>query len=495
MEIRTRTGDQLLQQIRYFDKTGNAKTADEYKTLAGFLKGPSDTTVVVGPGWSAWSQQYRQPGEWVRSPSLRRFMQLQVRLKNDGGQHVPALHRLSVGLHQPVVQRLRAEVWPSGGGGRSARHIFPFRTARLFNPASCQERSLGFDESAGARRAGVRPAASRCGFGDGSGVSVRDPVPALCSGGPTDGCSTRRGPSWPCAPRAIRCGCTFPRLYRVRPPKTLAPVYYRAVAPGDEVPTGLDRNLLTFTSYSLLPAAEQGAVRYFRRQESGRLVEVDAAAYEALAAAEQGPVRYFRKVVGLGDQVPFDAVGDSLDQSRYNRLGEQRGWVVDRGRLVRLRFASRVYLQGTRLAVAVRQSQPSTAWQVADGGDVTGLSPAKSLAISAQGTDAAIAQVAIAPNPFTPNGDGVNEVAEIAFSLFRVQAERSLAVRVYTLAGRRVRQLAALATGGQQQFIWDGRDEEGRVVAPGLYLCKIEVDADATAFGGQSRVHLIAVAY
>ena len=89
VEIRTRTGDQLLQQIRYFDKTGNEKTADEYRTLAGFLKGPSDTTVVVGPGWSAWSQQYRQSGELASSPSLRRFMQLQVRLKNDGGQHVP----------------------------------------------------------------------------------------------------------------------------------------------------------------------------------------------------------------------------------------------------------------------------------------------------------------------------------------------------------------------------------------------------------------------
>ena len=222
---------------------------------------------------------------------------------------------------------------------------------------------------------------------------------------------------------------------------------------------------------------------------------MDAAAYEALAAVEQGPVRYFRKVVGLGDQVPFDAAGDSLDQSRYNGLGAQRGWVVDRGRLVRLRFASRVYLQGTRLAVAVRQSQPPTAWQAADGGDVTGLSPAKSLAIRAQGADAAIAQVAIAPNPFTPNGDGVNEVAEIGFSLFRVQAERALAVRIYTLAGRQVRQLEALATGGQQRFIWDGRDEDGQVVAPGLYLCKIEVDADATAFAGQTRVHLIAVAY
>ena len=102
-------------------------------------------------------------------------------------------------------------------------------------------------------------------------------------------------------------------------------------------------------------------MRYFQRQESGDLVEVDVETYEALTAVEQGPVRYFRKVVGLGDQVPFDAVGDSLDQSRYNGLGAQRGWVVDRGRLVRLRFASRVYLQGTRLAVAVRQSEPPTA--------------------------------------------------------------------------------------------------------------------------------------
>ena len=493
MEIRTRTGDQLLQQIRYFDKTGNAKTADEYRTLAGFLKGPSDTTVVVGPGWSTWSQQYRQPGEWVRSPSLRRFMQLQVRLKSDGDQHVPALHRLSVGLHQPVVQRLRAEVWPTAVEA-GVLDTFSLFVQPDFLTQPVQERSLGFDEMRVRAEPGLDLRLVDVALGTEAELASATPFQRFAPG--ADGrLLDAQGAELAVRAEGDSLWLHFPQTVQGAPAEALAPVYYRAVAPGDEVPTGLDRNLLTFTSYSLLPAAEQGAVRYFRRQESGRLVEVDAAAYEALAAAEQGPVRYFRKVVGLGDQVPFDAVGDSLDQSRYNRLGEQRGWVVDRGRLVRLRFASRVYLQGTRLAVAVRQSQPSTAWQVADGGDVTGLSPAKSLAISAQGTDAAIAQVAIAPNPFTPNGDGVNEVAEIAFSLFRVQAERSLVVRVYTLAGRRVRELEALATGGRQQFVWDGRDEDGRVVAPGLYLCKIEVDADATAFGGQSRVHLIAVAY
>ena len=225
------------------------------------------------------------------------------------------------------------------------------------------------------------------------------------------------------------------------------------------------------------------------------MAEVEAAAYDALSADEQGPVRYFRKVLGLGDQVPFDAAGDSLDRQSYGRLGGQRGWVVGRGRLLRVRFAGRVYLQGTRMQVAVRQSQPATPWQGADGGDATALSPSQGLSIGAQGARATIDDIAIAPNPFTPNGDGINETAEIGFSLFRVQAMRPLTIQLYTLAGRRVRQLKGLATGGPQQFRWDGQDEAGQVVPPGLYLCQIAVEADTEGAGGTTRTRLIAVAY
>ena len=50
-------------------------------------------------------------------------------------------------------------------------------------------------------------------------------------------------------------------------------------------------------------------------------------------------------------------------------------------------------------------------------------------------------------------------------------------------------------TGGEQRFGWDGRDDQGRVVAPGLYLCRIEVEADAEAFAGQVQTRIIAVAY
>ena len=180
----------------------------------------------------------------------------------------------------------------------------------------------------------------------------------------------------------------------------------------------MDRNLLTFTSHSLLSDAEQGAqCAIFSGWQTVAWPKWTSADYEALSADEQGPVRYFRKVVGLGDQVPFDAAGDSLDERSYGRLGSQRGWIVGRGRLLRVRFAGRVYLQGTRMQVAVRQSQPATPWQAADGGDATALSPSKNLSIGAQGARATIDDIAIAPNPFTPNGDGINETAEIDFSL------------------------------------------------------------------------------
>ena len=479
VEIRTRTGDQLLQQIRYFDKIGNEKTAAEYKTLASFLKGPSDTTVVVGPGWSPWSQRYLQPGDLATSPGLRRFMQIQARLKSSS-QNAPALHRIAVGFHQPVAQRLRAEVWPTAAAP-GVLDTFALYVQPNFLQQPAAVRSPGFDQLV--LRAEPSFALKFVDAALGTEAELLAETPLAWDGEVN---VRAEGDSlW----------LEFPQTVQGAPAEVLAPVYYRSVGPGDEVPTGLDRNPLTFTSHSLLPAAERGAVRYFRWLATGRLAEVDAAAYDALGADEQGPVRYFRKVVGLGDQVPFDAAGDSLDRQSYGRLGSRRGWVVGRGRLVRVRFAGRIYLQGTRMQVAVRQSQPATPWQGAVGGDATALSPAKGLSIGAQGARATIDDIAIAPNPFTPNGDGINETAAIGFSLFRVQAMRPLTIELYTLAGRRVRQLTGRATGGPQQFRWDGKDEAGQAVPPGLYLCQIAVAADAAGAGGTTRTRLIAVAY
>ena len=101
----------------------------------------------------------------------------------------------------------------------------------------------------------------------------------------------------------------------------------------------------------------------------------------------------------------------------------------------------------------------------------------------------------ISPNPFTPNGDGINDVAEVGFSLFKVYEARSLKLRIFRLDGTRVRTVAMRALGGRQNFAWDGRDDNGALVPPGLYLAQIEVDADQAGAAGQKRSRPIAVVY
>ena len=46
---------------------------------------------------------------------------------------------------------------------------------------------------------------------------------------------------------------------------------------------------------------------------------------------------------------------------------------------------------------------------------------------------------------------------------------------------------------GLYRLAWDGRDEGGTLVSPGLYLARIEVDDDAG--DDNSAVRLVGVAY
>ncbi len=93
----------------------------------------------------------------------------------------------------------------------------------------------------------------------------------------------------------------------------------------------------------------------------------------------------------------------------------------------------------------------------------------------------------------TPNGDGVNDAVEIAAVLTQFAGEVSLAVEVFDLSGRRVRQLiAAPRAAGVYRETWDGRDGAGAKVAPGLYLCRIGVHSDVAP---TTETQLIGVAY
>ncbi len=77
------------------------------------------------------------------------------------------------------------------------------------------------------------------------------------------------------------------------------------------------------------------------------------------------------------------------------------------------------------------------------------------------------------PNPFNPS---VMLPLELATDAARVS------LRVYDVLGRRVRQVWQGPLGaGSHRFVWDGRDEQGRAVAAGVYVYQVAVDGRVEA--------------
>ena len=101
-------------------------------------------------------------------------------------------------------------------------------------------------------------------------------------------------------------------------------------------------------------------------------------------------------------------------------------------------------------------------------------------------------QIRLSTPVVTPNGDTINDETRILFDLFGVQ-DGALRVDVYDLAGRRVRAvLSDRAVSGGYDPAWDGTNDEGSLVPPGMYLIRVEIDVDD---GVVTRVQPVAVAY
>jgi len=60
---------------------------------------------------------------------------------------------------------------------------------------------------------------------------------------------------------------------------------------------------------------------------------------------------------------------------------------------------------------------------------------------------------------------------------YRLAADASVRLTVYDVAGRAIRSLivAAAEPAGEHHVVWDGRDDAGRAVGPGLYLARLSV--------------------
>ena len=140
IEIRSRTGNEVVEQYTFYDKNGRQVSEKRYGKLIPSFKGKIDTTRIAGADWSPYSNLYRASGAAFLSPSPRCFMELDVRLVSDSPTQAPRFDWLAVNFSDPLAAEVVGEVFPLEVAP-GQRTLFSY----FLRPATTQD---GFDRIA-----------------------------------------------------------------------------------------------------------------------------------------------------------------------------------------------------------------------------------------------------------------------------------------------------------------------------------------------------------
>jgi len=211
-----------------------------------------------------------------------------------------------------------------------------------------------------------------------------------------------------------------------------------------------------------------------------------------LAGLYRGAQQPLDPVAGV-EQLP--TASDSL-LLRFPLLGPGAG-----SELIRLDFRTALFAAGAVLNAALqRGGKGGDTWQRIDPGDAVADLPGNSTTlVGAFGGSALIDEVQAVPPLFTPNGDGVNDEVQFRFRVVRVGDGSPVLVHIHDLGGRLVRSLTeqrAFSTGAYA-IAWDGRDDEGRLLPPGVYCARLSVDTEVRGarIGRTQVLSVVSLAY
>ena len=112
VEIRTRTGSEVEEQLTFYDKNGKEVTQKRWEKLIPSFRGPIDTTLAVGGDWSPWSKLYAFSGQEFQSPSPRHYMEMEVKLISVARDEAATLDWLAVDFSPPLASRTAGEIYP-----------------------------------------------------------------------------------------------------------------------------------------------------------------------------------------------------------------------------------------------------------------------------------------------------------------------------------------------------------------------------------------------
>ena len=151
----------------------------------------------------------------------------------------------------------------------------------------------------------------------------------------------------------------------------------------------------------------------------------------------------------------------------------------ENGELIEVAFQAEVYRVGTVFVGRVFDStRPHEVRQRVTSGDADPLAENNSLIVQPTEVGGDVIR-SLQVTPFSPNGDGINDVLQVEYELVNLASGVPVSLIVYDLAGRRVAEASA-PPGGSGRFpaVWDGTDDAGDLLPPGVYLLRLEVETD-----------------
>ena len=167
IEIRSRSGNLLSEQLTFYDKNGKEVTEKKWNKLIPSFRGPVDTLRTPGEDWSNWSRPYGKSGQLFLSPVPRRYVQLEARFISEDPFLRGILDEVALIYDNPLAAETRGEIYPPmAEPGQRGEFTY-------FLLTSLDSRNAGFDQVMLTSTAGVQFRSLRI---DGETVSIQEEI-------------------------------------------------------------------------------------------------------------------------------------------------------------------------------------------------------------------------------------------------------------------------------------------------------------------------------
>ena len=194
-----------------------------------------------------------------------------------------------------------------------------------------------------------------------------------------------------------------------------------------------------------------------------------------------------------GEEIPF-SVSYLEEPARFVvAFPEHRMAPSENVEGIEIEFDVSVFRYSTDFTARVLDTQSDEVSQLVRPGNATVRIPSDGISVRTSLREGTLGAVAALPRTITPNGDGINDLAEISYDLFKLTHDTEVELSIHALSGERIRLLyKGFEMNGRHRRVWDGTDKNGRHVPPGVYIYAVKVHTDE---GVERRAGTVCVAY